>query len=296
MKNTSKSDLDLKVYNSSKSLLNDLLRLRREKSLVFRGMSRKKEYEPTILRYYTKEGTQNLAKYEYQMLYDFYRRWNQRKFESSESILELVASAQHYGIPTRLVDWTRDPYVALFFSISNNPKPDDGYYTLIYTDLTEHTVIDNLFLPTTWDDMERTPYIIYNYKRFLSTIYNQKFLQELIEARNNDLKMMNVQSTSHFRKNGLIFYDAPFSNDRILAQKGLFSIPTSIEGINASEQILAQTKEIRIELSLKDRDELLEYLENMNYSTNYLFPDLQNICRYIVDKTIQQDYKSKTEN
>lgn len=283
-----KKDFPLKgIYEDSTQLLNHLLEMRREKNYAFRGISRCVEYQPTIQRFYLNKKLYNLNDYEYHMLYEFYSQWNMNRFISSENILELISNAQHFGIPTRLIDWTRDPFVALYFSINENAEPDEGFYRLIYADLNEQTVLDKLYVTTTWGDLKRNPDILYNYFRFLRTIGDTSNLKKQIEERTKDLTSKNVKPDSHYNPDGLIFYEAPFSNDRILAQKGLFSVPTSLEGDDAEADIKKHTEEVLIKLTLNERTKLLEYLENMNYSRNYLFPDLQNLCRHIVYKTIK---------
>lgn len=57
------------------------------------------------------------------------------------SLLSLMALAQHYGVPTRMLDWSRDPYVAAYFaakSAAENLIEADG-------DLAVWAIAANLF-------------------------------------------------------------------------------------------------------------------------------------------------------
>lgn len=50
--------------------------------------------------------------------------------ELPNSELEKLAIAQHHGLATRLLDWTKNPLVAAFFSVISNPKKDGAIFIL----------------------------------------------------------------------------------------------------------------------------------------------------------------------
>ena len=45
--------------------------------------------------------------------------------------LEIIALAQHFGVPTRMLDWTRNPLCALFFAVTTYEPAEGAVYATI---------------------------------------------------------------------------------------------------------------------------------------------------------------------
>ena len=43
---------------------------------------------------------------------------------------EWLSLAQHHLVPTRFMDWSQNPLVALYFAVVGNPKVDGAFFAL----------------------------------------------------------------------------------------------------------------------------------------------------------------------
>lgn len=65
---------------------------------------------------------------------EWFSKWRTEAIAYSNKVpaddLECLAYAQHYGLATRLLDWSRNPLVALYFAVSGDEKVDGGVYLI----------------------------------------------------------------------------------------------------------------------------------------------------------------------
>ena len=88
-----------------------------EKEWIFRGNEDSRfSLKPSVARIEPQAGT--IQSTEAKMLTEFQKRY----LKSPTDNWGLLALVQHYGLPTRLLDWTQNPLVAMFFAVDKFSK------------------------------------------------------------------------------------------------------------------------------------------------------------------------------
>jgi hypothetical protein len=101
--------------------------------MIFRGVSDKSYHLVTGIGRLTFAQESDRARYEQEVLAEFKKRSLPHLKSVPSSNLEWLQLAQHYGIPTRLLDWSHNPLVALYFAAEKADNADFAVYKSLHT-------------------------------------------------------------------------------------------------------------------------------------------------------------------
>lgn len=266
-------------YDNADNLLDDLFKAAKlRENLIFRGISRDAEKYPNIMRVWSDKKYCNLYHQEIPILKAF-RKYASSLIGSNYGILDFICCAQHYGLPTRLVDWTYDPFVALFFSLSAKPDNAKNFgYRLLMCNKSRQLVLEDIPYSLTVADynIQSADIRVRGFELFTELISKEEFIEDYCEK-----EKLNVNGS-------LVILETNDSNLRINAQRGLFSIPKRLnKDFIEAEYKLAGVRTIQIESKI--RDNVLKALKKLGYEKRKLFFDLQSICDSIKDDIIGSD-------
>jgi hypothetical protein len=239
---------------------------------VFRGLSDKSyPLETSLMRL-----GGGFWKLERHILRNF-RKYAQSVAGELGSFWHLLAIAQHHGLPTRLLDWTYSPYVALHFATASHNKFD----------------VDGVIWAVNFQEAhERLPKVL---REMLEYEGAQAFTVELLTNIKPEKRVTTAEESAfhefvetlnqfdQLSDNGefLLFFEPPSIDDRIVNQFALFSVmPNSQRRI---DEWLIENPDLlrRIIIPAEFKWECRDKLDQCNITERVLFPGLDGLSSWL---------------
>ena len=163
--------------------------------------------------------------------------------------LRCLGLMQHHGAPTRLLDFTKSPYVAAFFALEN---------------ATTDAAVYALNTPALWS---------------AAPGFDAALTRDRIDPR----VAGNFERYFVGNRSPLLWFGEPSQMDlRLVAQSGLFVVPGLIDqplGHILESYPQAGTTLVKYVLPLEMRAQAMQSLYRMNVTQATLFPDLDGLAR-----------------
>jgi hypothetical protein len=203
------------------------------------------------------ESEADIARLELALLRNF-RKYGHGEAAAADSIWQWLALGQHRGLPTRLLDWTYSPLVALHFATENTSEFDqDGIVWCV------NFVEANKRLPG-------------QLKRMLQQEQSDTFTVEMLSAFRS-LRDFDALRREPF----VVFVEPPAVDQRILNQHALFSLMSSpsarLDDWLAEHPDLCRRVIVPADLKWEIRDKL----DQSNVNERVLFPGLDGLSRWL---------------
>jgi hypothetical protein len=193
------------------------------------------------------------------------------------NIPEWISLMQHYGAPTRLLDWTYSPWVGLFFAVMDLKKENDAALWIV-----------------NWNEIDSKANEVV--KKIFQKDCNVTSINDFIEIINSG--------------DGVIKLNSFKQNQRQIIQQGTFLFPINIDKSFEENMFNGIPNGMRIKLRLKSKikSEVIKKLYRMNITYTTLFPGIEGFSKslnhlHYIDRIFEFDenikdylcYKNKFE-
>ena len=228
------------------SNLNDFLNISskmcKSSNFIFRGVSSTNQIYPKLIR------KEDLSLYEFDILSAFEKYYS--LYEKADTYLDFLSLAQHYGLYTRLIDFSSNFLIAAFFALMNNNSDKSSCKIYVgdkqqYLNNDRNSLLNNLAIKNS----------------------KESFTEQF---KNNMISLINHNA---------ILIEPKYSNYRMFMQQGLFILPINICKQNI-KRIFSEMPFLII-IKQEARKSIIDYLSKSGFTEYKLMPGLENVCNYI---------------
>jgi len=183
---------------------------------------------------------------------DFYIRAKQtlESPPSRNNYAYWIALMQHYGLPTRILDWSRSPLVAVFFATEtylDAPDRDACVWVLVPTSLNEQQGFGSCIYPIDADTSQEMLLPAFKHLH-----HNPVLVDKILACASTD------------------------RNLRMYSQQSCFTIHNSLRKL---EDICNEQMLYKIIIPRDRKQYFLESLRVLGITESYIYPDLEHICK-----------------
>lgn len=260
---------------------------------IFRGCpSKTYDYIPSIGRKIG-NSSNNALLFEREMIEESKRKIPEL-FADDNYPIQTLTKLQHFGLPTRLLDFTTNALVALYFACQEktiNGDEQDGKVLVTYKEKDE---IYNNYSPfvNAYADMCKDT----------TTSHLNEYLEKISlkdywkSVKNNHVPICKVVE----RFSEPIFFKPELNNERLIRQQGIFLIiPDKIDDYEDDKKIIQYfitdklckwnpTYKREIIIQNKYKKNILRCLFDMGITKSFIFPEPENVCSEIYNDIKEQ--------